>query len=464
MSQNASKIYAKPLHILTKYATIRASLISIHGKVKIMKKYLVFSSALLVLIVALAACTGLNVPLDANGNPIFTDELYTDSREFDDNFGNDIEVPQVPVEVTREMEEITEPNTPDIPTPDDPADTEAPIEDTMAPEEETTAEETNEEITTADPADPIFTATPDMIYDRAINGEYFLMQNDIGSAEMMTEGKRTFTRLTSSGYDPYVSLIIPSAPMTLSPYMAISYRTNYSSKGSFYIGSGHEWTGAGDHLEINWNADNEWHFLLIDLSQTELTSIENDLINYQRFDFFDRVSSENDYIDVEYIAFFNSPAYAEAYDAKLHRIPSWEENMDIIIYQSFDELRKVIDGFDSMNTGIFTAGFAAEWDRTAVLDSDVEALKYIGWIAIMGEIGQFGYRIDDDRSVYDDEFTQATGDDILIAAMSTGADTGSRYNIAIPMEGLSGEHTIRTYYKNPAGLEVLLNEFTVILP
>ncbi len=138
--------------------------------------------------------------------------------------------------------------------------------------------------------------------------------------------------------------------------------------------------------------------------------------------------------------------------------PAWDANKDIVTHQSFDEL-KVND-----TTGLFTPGQAAGWDKVAVLDETAETLKYWGWIGAKGEIGLFGYQIDNNAPVYSASFAVEPEPGVVAAAAGTGADSASRMAIFVDLAGLKGAHNVKILYKNDKGVEVLLNEFTVKMP
>ncbi len=137
--------------------------------------------------------------------------------------------------------------------------------------------------------------------------------------------------------------------------------------------------------------------------------------------------------------------------------PMWDVSKSIVTHQSFDELR--LNG--SGGSGVFTPGQADRWGRVANLDADDTSLYYWGWIGAKGELGQFGYQIDDNEPIFDDGFTYMTEDSVIAAAASTGADSASRMAILIDVSGLSGQHTVYVYYKDDQGRIVKLNEFIV---
>ena len=307
-----------------------------------------------------------------------------------------------------------------------------------------------------------------MIDAEQISNAAYRNSQDLISADQMVEGKHTFTRLVAdaNGYgDPYLYVIPMGADYTLTRYMAVSYRTNSVLDGQFFIGSGAGPTGQGDNFGVYWDEGEAWNLLIIDLAAVGIHSIENDLVNFLRFDFFTSRCDEGDYLDVEYIAFFNSPEYARDYDYAMHKAPTWQEDQTVIKHVSFDQLYTGSDVAGAGPENIFTPGQASGWDGTAYLpDFSVDTLTYWGGVAYSGAFGRFGYQINGGTPVYDDAFAIQTEQPFIDAAISCGADSGQRMKIMISLAGLEGENTVRTLYKSADGAEVCLNEFTVILP
>ncbi len=140
----------------------------------------------------------------------------------------------------------------------------------------------------------------------------------------------------------------------------------------------------------------------------------------------------------------------------------WYINGDVVLHQSFDELRK--NGEES--NGVFTAGQANSWDGVANLsDGATSFLHYWGWIAAKGGVGQFGYMIDDGKIIWDDSFAVEAEADVVneVHNRVPGADTATRMLIQIDLSGLQDIHTVKALYKDTTGKVVILNEFTVIM-
>ena len=141
---------------------------------------------------------------------------------------------------------------------------------------------------------------------------------DIAFAATITEDGRTYARIATTGGDPYIALIPLGSDMYLTNYLAISYRNNSLYPGQLYMGSGSGWSGSGDFFKANWTTDNEWDLMIVDLSTTGMTSIVDDIFTYLRLDIFDGKVTEDEWFDLEFVAFFESPEQAVAYYEALH--------------------------------------------------------------------------------------------------------------------------------------------------
>ena len=324
---------------------------------------------------------------------------------------------------------------------------------TSAPPVVTTEPDTEAPV---DPAAPVLKVEPDALASAATGNT----ASGIAGAEVMTEGGRTFVRLTASNGDPFFAAVSNAGAMP--DYVAISYRTNSATDGEFFVGSGAGATGQGDNFQYVWN-EGDWNLAIINLAETGVTTITDGVIGYLRLDCFAGNSAAGDYFDVEYIAFFNTPEYAQAYDFEMHKAPMWDIDKSVVTHQSFDELDTYAGG--NKVAGVFAPGASAGWDKIVTLpDFSVDTLRYWGWIGAKGELGQFGYQINGGAAIYDDAWTHATEQPVIDAAATTGADCASRMQIMISLAGLDGENTIRVLYKTADGIEACLNEFTVILP
>ncbi len=133
----------------------------------------------------------------------------------------------------------------------------------------------------------------------------------------------------------------------------------------------------------------------------------------------------------------------------------WHVQKNPVIHHSVDELRT------DLGDHIFTPGQSGEWDRLVQTDDSVDFLTYFGWVALFGEVGSFGYQIDNNPPIFKDAFAITTEQDVIDAAVGCGADTGARLSIDIHVVGITGSHVIRTFYQSPDGAFVILDEFVL---
>ena len=397
-----------------------------------MKKLLVIAILMLALVFVIVACD--KTPETTDTTVADTTETPTEAPSEDAE-----ETTEAPTEETPSDEETTEAPTEETPT-EDPT-TEKPEDPTEPP---------TEEVTTADPADPVWIADPDAI--AGVKGANTTAY--IADAVVMEEGGYKFVRITVNGGDS--QFVVAKDLGTMPKYLAISYRANADKDGEMFIGTANGPNGQNDHQALSWNKDNSWNLMIVDVSA--IANVVDGNVGYFRLDPFRDVT--DGYIDIEYIAFFNTAEYAAAYAFEMHKAPMWDADKAVISHQSFDELDKYADG--AKVEGVFTPGQSGGWDKVVTLnDFSVDALRYWGWIAGVTEQGVFGYQINGGAAIYDEAWTHPED---LMAHAPAGSTYTTRMKIMISLEGLEGENTIRALYKDAAGTEICLNEFTVILP
>ncbi len=127
----------------------------------------------------------------------------------------------------------------------------------------------------------------------------------------MKDGYVTLSSI--AGGDPYVTAInLNTTDGPTAKFLAIKYRTTVNRDGQVFISSASGWTGQGDNATFSYTSDGEWHLAVIDLNAVTALS---GAATFLRYDFF--TGGEGESVDVAYIAFFNSEADAQAYDAAL---------------------------------------------------------------------------------------------------------------------------------------------------
>ena len=102
----------------------------------------------------------------------------------------------------------------------------------------------------------------------------------------------------------------------------------------------------------------------------------------------------------------------------------------------------------------FETGKASEWDHHAIIeDYNAKYVRVWGWAAIFKETPlQLGYRIDDESPVYGENagFNEAASATVT-AALGMGAVSALNILIEIPVEKLSGTHTVQILVRNQGG-------------
>ena len=411
-----------------------------------MKKLLIVAALMLALVFTVVACTG---------------EPTTDGTTVADTT-----VAENPTEAPTEdatTEAPTEEATTEEATTEEATTEEATTEEATT-EEATTEEPTTEEVTTeeptTDPADPLLLLEPEDL--KELSGMGAPNVNQVAGCEVMTEGKKTFVRLTAAaGGDPYLAFIPLGSDYTLPNYMAISYRTNSAVEGQFFMGSGAGWTGAGDSFMVTWT-EGDWSFVVVDLSQTGVTSITDGKLTYARMDFFAGNTGEGEYFDVQYIGFFNTAEYADEYDFKTNPPYIEIDNADA---------GKVGHSFDTfyVNGEMFFEADGGAGDKLTAIDNTIsfelgeahDSLALRGWIGFGQAIDQFGYFVDNYEFVFG-EFRQDTEAGVLAA----GGENASRFQIVVPLTDLGeGPHMVGFVVKLADGTIVRLREnLNVVMP
>lgn len=112
----------------------------------------------------------------------------------------------------------------------------------------------------------------------------------------------------------------------------------------------------------------------------------------------------------------------------------------------------------------FEPGQALEWDHRAVIDDyNVNTVEVWGWAALFEDVPlQFGYKIDDGQSVYDDsaEFFEPAQSSTT-AALGMGAVSAIGMRVKVPVEHLVGTHTVEIVVRRLGGNEGTICTFEI---
>ena len=400
-----------------------------------MKKLLVIAILMLALVFTVVACD--KTP-DATDTTVADTTVETPTEAPTDPVADPTEAPTDPVADPTEA-------------PTDPVEdpTEAPT--TAKPEAPTEPPAT--EAPTADPMEPTLLIEPDAILQGATGAG----ANNVGVGEVTTEGNRTFLRLSSVGGDPYFTLLNGAGKQP--NYLAISYRTDSPLPGEIFIGSGGGANGQGDHFAVEWVHDGTWNLMIIDLTATGVTSIQDGVINFVRLDFFtDHVADK--YMDIQYVGFFNTAQAAEAYDFKVN--PPYIEAAD-------PAAGKIGHSFDTfyVNGQMYFPEDGGAGDKLTAQNNTIsfeigeahDSMVLRGWIGFGQAIDSFGYYLDNYKMVFNPDFAKATEAGVLAA----GGEFASRFEIMVPLSGLlSGDHMAGFVVKLADGTVVRLRDDIIV--
>ena len=389
-----------------------------------MKKLLLIAILMLALVFTVVAC---------NNDPVVDDTTADTTAE-------------APTEAPTEdaaTEEPTEEATTEEPT------EEATTEE-VTTEEATTEEATTEEPTeapTADPADPVWIIEPDDIVGITTVNNATIAKSDDG-----------FAGLTATGADPWIMAADYIGDMP--EYLVIRYRTNTNMRGEIFTSDAANPAG-GKSFVFDYNTSGDWNLLIFHLP-TVAPYLTGSSIGHIRYDFFVDVPAEGTFLEIAYMAFFNTAEYALAYDFELY--PP---------FIGIDDAAagKVGHSFDTfyVNGQMYFPEDGGAGDKLTAIDNTItfaegeahDSLALRGWIGFGQIIAEFGYFVDNYNMVYG-EFKQATEDGVLAA----GGANASRFQIDVPLSDLAaGTHMIGFVVKLEDGTVVRLREeITIVIP
>ncbi len=136
----------------------------------------------------------------------------------------------------------------------------------------------------------------------------------------------------------------------------------------------------------------------------------------------------------------------------------WDVKKDIVMHQSFDELR-----INGTNNGVFAPGQSAGWDFIANLSESDKLLQYWGWVATSSAtIGTFGYSINGGKITFDPAWTVTP--EFTVDQVFPTAANATRMLINIDVADLVGTNDVTVYYMDDEGKITILNTFKVVKP
>ena len=136
-----------------------------------------------------------------------------------------------------------------------------------------------------------------------------------------------YITLTATAEDPFYSL---TAGMVAAPYMLVKYRSTATdgALAEMHIGNGGAANGLTD--KVVWGlAAGDWQHAILNIGELGDYNVATNVLNHVRFDFFANYEAGAT-LDVEYIAFFNTEADAQAYaDGNMHKLPAEPQEFTI---------------------------------------------------------------------------------------------------------------------------------------
>ena len=141
----------------------------------------------------------------------------------------------------------------------------------------------------------------------------------ISFGQALVEGE--YTTLNASWHDPQGDITTPDGMLVSDiRYAVITYRTQKSCKGEFYLSRSDIPTmgQSGTHSTWSWNASGDWETIIIE-NTAWCNAAEDVTIKQLRFDPLQEGVAAGDKIDVKFIAFFSTREDAEAFDFEAYK-------------------------------------------------------------------------------------------------------------------------------------------------
>lgn len=273
--------------------------------------------------------------------------------------------------------------------------------------------------------------------------------------------KGDYVTLTGTGNDSYVFAVTYGAnsiDVSSTPWMVVKYRTTHAGKPEMYLDASGKPAGSNEYVFTeDYVADGQWHTIKVNLADIAWVKDDTNL-GFLRFDFFankNGVDTTGKVIDIQYIGFYASAEAADAYDQTVAvDLPTWNgSDKSIVTHQSYNELRVGGEGGTNRKPA----------DNKLTVATTDKTLFYWGWVGVKGEVGTFGYQIDEKAIVIDTTAVRPAETPVVNVAAGTGADKATRMGINIDIAGLAkGEHVVKVFYFSAAGT-VELNELIITI-
>lgn len=133
----------------------------------------------------------------------------------------------------------------------------------------------------------------------------------------------------------------------------------------------------------------------------------------------------------------------------------------VTVIVNVDTITKMVNGADS--DIIVSPEQYAQWEKKAEIDHTLSGLKFAGWVGFYAEeIGEFGYKINNEAAVYSSDFIVEAEKEVVDATTGAGAKSAARMVVIIPTaQLLRGDATIVILAKDAKGTEQEIGKFTI---
>ncbi len=183
-------------------------------------------------------------------------------------------------------------------------------------------------------------------------------------------------RYTSTNADPNAGSAQIPAGTVVAPWMVVKYRTECEdTRGEIFLGtSGGAIGDSNVPFPGNYEADGEWHYFVVNVGTSKNYDHETNVINHFRNDC---LQQPDQWVEIEYYAFFDTQEKAEYYAANdLHELPqppktfvaTFVADGEVVGTVEFKEGAKVLTGTPKVPA---KEGYTGKWEKYTLADADI---------------------------------------------------------------------------------------------
>ena len=216
-----------------------------------------------------------------------------------------------------------------------------------------------------------------------IDGEDLTVYHGFNNCEGAYNYEMGCVTLTATGDDPYYHLMVSETPVQVGPWLAIKYRTTCSMQGQIFA-SQHKPAREDCSFRVTYGTNGAWcvaaYYLPTRLSEVSINpetgepevgyDPETNLLSWLRYDFGE---AAGDWIDIEYIAFFNTDEEVYAYEHSLPTPPMQDTNLP---YDQEDGSEKtfIFDSVDNIKTFLLEE---SHWNQVTAREGEPGYVTFV---------------------------------------------------------------------------------------